>query len=134
MKSRFTITELAFRSRLPGTTIRYYEKIGLLKPKERNSSGYRIFDEQSLKNVRLIKIAQDSGLSLNDIKTMVATKGDLKSVCSQVQSTIKNRLDDVVNKANEILKKKAALKKALKECESLGKNDLCLILQDCDCK
>ncbi len=133
MKAGLTFTNLAYKTGLPVTTIRYYEKIGLLKPQERNFSGYRIFDERAVKNIRLIKIAQDCGLSLANIKSLFTTKGDLKIVCSKVQSTILYRLEEVANKANEFLKKKSALEMTLKECEFFGKNDLCMMLQDCDC-
>lgn len=48
-------------------TIRYYEKIGLLKQITRNSSGHRFFTEKDLAWVEFIKRLKDTGMSLKNI-------------------------------------------------------------------
>ena len=50
-------------------TIRYYEKIGLLKQISRNSSGHRCFTEKDLVWVEFIKRLKDTGMPLNNILT-----------------------------------------------------------------
>lgn len=60
------IGELAARSDLPASTLRYYEAIGLIPP-PRRESGQRVFDDSILKTLAFIKLAQEIGFSLQEI-------------------------------------------------------------------
>tara|TARA_R110001583_G_scaffold112917_4_gene263120 strand:- start:6959 stop:7315 length:357 start_codon:yes stop_codon:yes gene_type:complete len=48
-------------------TIRYYEKIGLLKNISRNASGHRWFSEKDIIWIEFIKRLKDTGMPLNNI-------------------------------------------------------------------
>lgn len=65
------IGQLAERAGVSHRTVHYYERIGLLRPAEREGGGYRYYDEVSLK--RLGKIAQlkKLGLSLDEIADVI---------------------------------------------------------------
>jgi DNA-binding transcriptional MerR regulator len=43
--SSLTISQLARRSGVPASTLRYYEKVGVIPPPSRTKSGYRRYDE-----------------------------------------------------------------------------------------
>lgn len=60
------IGELADRAGVPTSTIRYYERRGLLPADERRS-GQRRYTERSLRRLVFIGMLQDAGLSLDDI-------------------------------------------------------------------
>ena len=47
-------------------TLRYYDEIGLLKPTEVTEAGYRLYDEDSLKNLRRIMLFRELEVPLND--------------------------------------------------------------------
>lgn len=49
-------------------TIRYYEKIGLLKHVSRNSSGHRWFTKEDIAWIEFIKRLKDTGMPLNNIR------------------------------------------------------------------
>ncbi|WP_067865990.1 MerR family transcriptional regulator [Neptuniibacter marinus] len=49
-------------------TIRYYEKIGLLRGVSRNASGHRWFTEKDIIWVNFIKRLKDTGMPLEEIK------------------------------------------------------------------
>lgn len=49
-------------------TIRYYEKIGLLKKIARNTSGHRYFTEQDVLWIEFIKRLKDTGMALDNIR------------------------------------------------------------------
>lgn len=63
---RWSIGEVARRSGVPASTLRYYEAIGLLGPVER-SSGRRVYDPAVLTALGMIRRAQTVGLSLEEI-------------------------------------------------------------------
>ena len=49
------IGEVARRTGLPVKTIRYYCDEGLLQPRARSESGYRLFDEENLAELTIIR-------------------------------------------------------------------------------
>jgi len=60
--------ELAKEAGLKFETLRYYEKINLIPAAERNESGYRLYPKETLNRLKLIKMAQNCGFSINEIK------------------------------------------------------------------
>lgn len=63
----YRISDAARRTGLPTSTLRYYERIGLLPAPERTNSGYRAYEERSLDRLTFIARAKDLGLRLDDI-------------------------------------------------------------------
>lgn len=66
------VGELAQRSGISATTLRYYEQLGLLRPATRSASGYRDYPKESLDQLALIRRAKELGFSLREIKTLLA--------------------------------------------------------------
>ncbi|MDA8281897.1 MAG: MerR family DNA-binding transcriptional regulator, partial [Actinomycetota bacterium] len=52
------IGELAERAGTSVKTIRYYDRIGVLRPEERSESGYRLYGEDALDRYRFVRAAQ----------------------------------------------------------------------------
>ncbi|MBX3011622.1 MAG: MerR family transcriptional regulator [Caldilineaceae bacterium] len=67
----FTIGELANRTGLRTSALRYYEDQGLLQPAGRTAAGYRLYAESAEQTVRLIQRAQRLGFSLADIGVLL---------------------------------------------------------------
>ena len=65
---KFSISEVAKKMNLSVSTIRYYDKEGLLPFIERTESGYRIFSESDVKMLEIIKCLKHTGMSIKDIK------------------------------------------------------------------
>lgn len=61
------IGQFAERTGLSAHTLRYYEKIGLLRHIARDASGIRIFTERDLEWVGFIKRLKDTGMPIDDI-------------------------------------------------------------------
>ncbi|MNN34875.1 Mercuric resistance operon regulatory protein [compost metagenome] len=65
------IGELAERTGLAPSRIRFYESIGLLKTVERQSNGYRIYPAEAVLVLNLIATAQKAGFSLDELRTLL---------------------------------------------------------------
>lgn len=65
------IGELAEWAGVSQRTLHYYEQIGLMQPSEREGTGYRYYDEQSLRRLRIIAALKKLGLSLNEIGQVI---------------------------------------------------------------
>jgi DNA-binding transcriptional MerR regulator len=66
-----TIGELAHRSGLNTSALRYYEEQGLLTPISRTPAGYRIYAPEAGHTLQLIRRAQRLGFSLSDIRILI---------------------------------------------------------------
>lgn len=65
------IGELAAAAKVTPRTVRHYEQLGLLRPHERASSGYRYYTEEGLARLRKINQLKDLGLSLDEIASVI---------------------------------------------------------------
>lgn len=63
----YYISELAKKLSLNQDTIRYYEKLDLIKPK-RGENGYRIYTQGDYEKIRDILLIKDMGYTLAEIK------------------------------------------------------------------
>ena len=83
----FTIGELAKSAGVPTSTVRYYEREGILKPSGRSASNYRLYSEEDLYRLRFIRAAQATGFTLADVTVLLRP-----AACGDVQERIENRL------------------------------------------
>jgi DNA-binding transcriptional MerR regulator len=65
------IGELSERAGVTHRTIHYYERLGLVRPAEREGAGYRYYDESALKRLEKIAALKRLGLSLDDIAAVI---------------------------------------------------------------
>src|SRR5919199_5539807 len=85
------IGELARQSGLASTALRYYEKAGLLPPPQRTPAGYRPYDASVLHRLVFIRAAQAVGLSLPEIRDVIAIRDGGTAPCSHVVGLIERR-------------------------------------------
>jgi DNA-binding transcriptional MerR regulator len=70
------IGELAERTGIPASTIRYYEKEGLLPKAQRGANGYRVYQAYALERLDLIQLGQKLGFSLDAIRSITTLQGE----------------------------------------------------------
>jgi DNA-binding transcriptional MerR regulator len=87
------IGELARRSSLPASTIRYYEREGLLPKAQRGANGYRVYQDRALERLELIQLGQNLGFSLDAIRTVVALQGD--ALKDALLDKLETRLEEI---------------------------------------
>lgn len=126
-KSGFsTIGQVADAAGVATSTLRYYEREGLLKPATRSRAGYRLYDPAACQQLRFIRSAQAVGFSLDDIKTLFAL--DEHTSCKQVQGIIEERLDEIGRRIAELESVQRTLRGALARCKKSRKG--CPVLGD----
>lgn len=74
----YTVGEMAKLLGVTASTLRYYDKEGLLPFVERSSSGIRMFRESDIEWLRVIECMKKAGMSIKDIRQYIelALKGD----------------------------------------------------------
>lgn len=78
------ISEVSKQVDLPISTIRYYEKIGII-PEEyllRDKNNYRNYDQEIIRHLNVVKNCLAVGFSINEVKSMV-----LKDAISKDEQT-----------------------------------------------
>jgi MerR family Zn(II)-responsive transcriptional regulator of zntA len=70
-QSMLTIGQLAKRTGLRTSALRYYEEQGLLQPATRTDAGYRLYNESAEQTLRFISRAQRLGFSLSEIEQLL---------------------------------------------------------------
>jgi DNA-binding transcriptional MerR regulator len=101
----YRISDVARRTGLPTSTLRYYERIGLLPVPGRTESGYRAYEERALERLAFIARAKALGLALDEI-------GELANLwdadrCEPVQARLRElitaKIADTQERANALL-------------------------------
>ena len=133
-ENTMSIGVLSKQSGIGIETIRYYEKIGILKPVSRKVSGYRIFNSDSLKTLLFLRHAQELGFSLTEIGSLLKLKADKVSRCSEVQMKAEKHLKNVEEKIEHLSRIRFILANLIKQCGERKVENSCPILecfQDC---
>lgn len=120
--SSYTIGQLAKAVGVPTSTLRYYERSGLLRPDFRTDGNYRAYSQESLERLRFIRAAQATGFSLHDVQEMLELTYSTEPPCKEVVTLMKNRLEEIRGRMKELRRVESALDKALKTCCRGGRN------------
>lgn len=99
MKRGLSIGDLARRTGLSVSAIRFYEKKGLITP-DRNDGNQRRYEGSDIRRLSFILIAQQIGLSIGQIKDVMAqlpegrtpTKADWSKISRQFRKTLDERI------------------------------------------
>lgn len=94
---------------LTADTLRYYEKIGLLKNISRTSSGIRVYSDKDISNLKFIQRAQKMNFSLAEIKDLLQMREDPQHARTEVRelshrklAEIETHLQDLTTLRNEL--------------------------------
>lgn len=64
----YSIKEVEIRSGLPASTLRYYEKEGILPDVGRDEGGRRVYTEKQMDWIRFLMAMKDTGMTIEEIK------------------------------------------------------------------
>lgn len=81
----YTVGEMAKKLNVAPSTLRYYDKEGLLPFVERSDGGIRMFKDEDFEWLHIIECLKKTGMSIKDIKTFI-------DWCIEGDSTIEQRL------------------------------------------
>lgn len=113
------IGELARRSGLNASAIRYYEKVGLLAPPHR-AGGQRRYPDEALHRVLLICFASQMGFTLGEIKVFLTGLRDNAPVGPRWRSLARRKIKEVERTIDRSLRLKSLLEHLLRcHCPSL---------------
>ncbi len=113
------IGEIATQSGFSKDTLRYYEKIGLIKldKKLRGDNNYRFYDGTILDRLKTIKQLKNTGFTLNEIKSLLR-KGELNMIsCTTVGSIVQPKLEKIEQQILALQNQKTKLLQLINHCQ-----------------
>lgn len=96
------IGELASETGVSARTLRFYEADGLLPEPARTAGGYRDYDPDIVERVRFIRQAQAAGLTLSEIREILAVRDGGEPPCDHVAQFVASRLEQVTERIEEL--------------------------------
>jgi DNA-binding transcriptional MerR regulator len=114
------IGDVSKRSGIGIEALRFYEKSGLLDAPARTFSGYRVYGEDVLERLSLIKKAQALGFSLDEIGQMVGDARKGESPCEDVREIVRRRMAELEERLRELHRYRKELKTTLEEWDGVG--------------
>ncbi|MFI1865464.1 heavy metal-responsive transcriptional regulator [Streptomyces jumonjinensis] len=127
------IGDLATASGLTTKTIRFYEQAGLLPAPPRTPGGYRDYPERTTARLAFIRDAQGAGLTLAEIRSVLALRDSGQAPCDHVTTLIDQHLADIERRLAELAKTRDALhtlarRAAATDPATCTEGDICTIL------
>lgn len=92
----YTIGQICKRFGISRSALLYYDSIGLLKSSRRTEGNYRLYSEEDITRLEQIFLYRETGVSLEDIKTL------LDSPKSNLSDILEKRLESLNNEINKL--------------------------------
>jgi MerR family redox-sensitive transcriptional activator SoxR len=127
MSKSLSIGEVARRTGRRPSSIRYYEQIGLL-PAATRLAGRRVYGPDALRTLAVIGTGQRAGLTLEEIKTLLAASPDDTAAIERLRAVAARKLPEIAALIERSLLVRDWLECAARcECPSL---DQCPLFDD----
>jgi len=124
--STLTIGRLARAANVNVETVRYYQRVGLVREPVKPFEGFRVYPLETVDRIRFIKRAQKLGFSLQDIAHLLEL-GD--GHCDDVREQAEAKLTKIEAQIKDLQAMRKALKKLVTECRSGKHRGHCPIVQ-----
>ena len=106
---------LAKQAAVPLFTVRYYTRIGLLKPSRNPTNGYKMYQPSDQARLRFIVAAKELGFTLAEIGQILDEAKHGKSPCPMVREIVSRRIEENQRKIAALKKLQQKMQKSLGE-------------------
>lgn len=120
-----TIGKLAKQCHVNVETIRYYQRIGLMRVPETTQS-YRYYNDKDIETLNFIQKGKDAGLQLSEIQELLQLQLEDRK---QVRHVIEQRLEKIDQRIQELQALKNRLSSWVDECKTTNES-CCPILKE----
>lgn len=131
------VSELAKQLNITIDTVRYYTRIGLLKPMKDPCNGYKHYRKNDELRLRFILKAKALGLTIDEIQTIVTIADKGQSPCCMVKQLVRSHITETEQKISQLQRLKANMQRAVAVWESIelpqGEDEsVCVLIEQWD--
>lgn len=124
----YTISQLAREVNVNVETIRYYERLGLVRKPLRSANGYRHYMDSDVAQLHFIHNSQALGFTLKEIKQLLKIPLDNDTCCNDAQVMIKDKLNHIRGKIQQMKSIESQLQYYVASCGSNHDATACPLL------
>jgi len=110
-----TASVLAKRTGIPIFTVRYYTRIGLLKPSRDLRNGYKLYQQSDKERLKFINNAKNLGFTLSEIEQILSHAEDGDTPCPMVREIVERR----IRENREAIREMKRLQKRLEQAAEM---------------
>ena len=97
-----TIGRLGSLAGLEPKTLRYYDRVGLVQPASRTPTGYRLYAAEAVERLHFIASAKVLGMSLADIRRILAVRDGGAAPCQHVVEIVARNLTKIEEQITQL--------------------------------
>lgn len=128
LDGKLLIGQLARKTGLNITAVRFYERRGLLPAVDRTPSGYRLYPPAAVDRLMFIRRAKALGFSLEEIIELLSLNQDPAIYCQDVRDRAAMKMADIEHRIEQLQRIHAALNELVQQCPGEGDTNTCPIL------
>ncbi len=113
MDGGLKIGELARRAGVTAKAIRFYERRRILPPARRAANGYRLYRDDAIEMLRFIKQATGLGLTLAEVKDIIAIRQGGRPPCTHVHQLLRDKASELDRKLKDLVDVRERIRRSL---------------------
>lgn len=114
---RLSIGELSAITDCNSETIRYYERIEILRKPPRSAGGHRQYDQDAVQRLAFVRKCRDLGFSLDQVRELLRFVDGGNYTCDEVRTMAVNHMASVKRKITDLNKMKRVLTDMVNQCD-----------------
>lgn len=119
------ITEVSKKIGLSNDTLRYYEKIGLIDPIEKDESGRRYYTDDDLSRINFLKCMRAAGVSIENLKLYIDMLHEGEHTIPKRKELLIKQRESLDEKINDLVEMRSYLNNKIENYEeTLVKKEL----------
>lgn len=114
-----TVSQLSKRSGIAPHVVRYYSRIGLLTPARHPDNGYQLFTRDDTARLRFVRLAQNLGYTLEEIRHILGLSEAGESPCQEVREILRQRVEENRQRLVDFIALQRRMEQALTRWEEM---------------
>lgn len=126
--ARWSIGDLARRTGVKATTIRWYEGEGLLPAPSRSEGGHRVYGDDHLRRLGFIRHARELGFGMPAIRSLLGLAGRPREACTEAHALARAQIAEIDSRLRRLAALRGELERMAESCAG-GPAAECRILE-----
>lgn len=116
----YTIKQAGELTNLSPSTLRYYDKEGLLPILKRTPSGIRVFDDTDISWISLICCLKNSGMPIEEIKSFMSLCLQGKNACEERKKALEKHRESILSQIQTLENSLSIIKYKIDNYKEIG--------------
>ena len=117
-KKMLQVGEVSRKLGVNPQTLYFYERIGLIPPPKRTSSGYRLFSERDIERLAFITQTKALGLTLDEIKEILMFQDGKLLTCSEFKERFSEKVQKIEANIRQLISLRDQLLPLIDLCQA----------------